>query len=188
MKKFNIFVKKARRLIEEKKENKKLVDLLKDRQNHHFKIQELKLKIFSSNTSKNWSVCVEKMIELYQLLEDVLKPEFKLMDPNDHSYNAHHWLITEGEKKIHEQCLEIMEDYNELLKFAYELRRQDCEYNQITKAEGNKLDRFTRAFLKDYLKSEELYNIILSNEWSLNDQEMRRRPGYSFMVTYGPDG
>lgn len=74
------------------------------------------------------------------------------------------------------------------MKFAYELRRQDCEINWVNKAEGEKLDRFTKAFLKEHLRPEVLFDIIVSNEWSLHEQEMRPRDGYNFMITFGTEG
>jgi len=49
-------------------------------------MQDLKYDIFSSNTSKDWPVCVQKMIELKQFIDDVLRVELENMEESDLSY------------------------------------------------------------------------------------------------------
>ena len=60
-------------------------------------------------------------------------------------------LIRQCDQRLDAELKEITKDYNDLLKFAYELRKFDCEINQINEAQGDKLDRFTKAFLQKYL-------------------------------------
>ena len=73
------------------------------------------------------------------------------MDPQDQKYGVVDNLIKKGEQKLRDHCIDICSDHNEILKFAYELRRQDCELNWVNKAQGEASDRFTKAFLEDYL-------------------------------------
>lgn len=57
-------------------------------------------------------------------------------------------LIKQGEERLDSDLKEICKDHKELLRFAYELRKQDCEINWINRAQGDKFDRFTKAFLQ----------------------------------------
>ena len=91
---------------------------------HSKKVENLRMDIFTSNTSKDWPVCVQKMIELKQYIEDVLKVDLAFeKDETSHLYQTISRQIKRGESMLNEQCTEISEKYTELLKFAYELRR-----------------------------------------------------------------
>jgi hypothetical protein len=121
------------------------------------------------------------MIEMKKFIEDVLKPEFAKMEKEDPKYDTVNDLIKKGETKLDEHLKEICKDHNELLKFAYELRRQDCEVCWINKYKGDKLDRFTKLFLYNTnMVSEVMFDIIMSNQWWKHEGEMRPRQGYDF--------
>ena len=69
-------------------------------------------------------------------------------------------VIRESIMMIEEVVQELSSDAKELVKFAYELRRQDTE------------DRYSMGFLSGQVKPPTLVDIIMSNKWSTQENKM----------------
>ena len=63
------------------------------------------------------------MIDLKKFMDDVLKVELNKMNTNDLEYEQTTEIITKGEKKLTNHLKDILTDYEEILKFAFELRK-----------------------------------------------------------------
>lgn len=164
--------------------------MLQERKSYHDKIEDLKFEIFQMKTQKKWNKCVQHMIEMHRFIEDDLKVELSYMNQKDHKYNTIVHLVKEGQKKLQAHCQDICEDFNGLFKFAYELRIQDCRINKINRADGDREDRYTKAFLRDNLKPKVLYDIIISNKYNEHDkeeEEFSAKPNYNFQLSHDQD-
>lgn len=93
------------------------------------------------------------------------------MPANDRNIQTNKNLIEDGQRKIQRIIKEIIEDYEELYKFAYELRKQDCLHcmmnnPQIGQAINNpNQSHFTDLFLKPHLPPS-ILDIIVQNMWN----------------------
>lgn len=78
--------------------------MVKTGHDHSSMIRNLRFDIFTSNTSKDWAVCVQKMIELRQYIDDVLRVELESEGEDSHLYMTIVPQIKRGEKQLEEQC------------------------------------------------------------------------------------
>ena len=89
----------TRRHLNEKK-NKQLVDMIKEWHRQNKLIQTLKKEIFKSRDAKDWPLCVQKMIEMKQFVDDELRPQHEDMEEDDEKYKTIQSLIKQGEERL----------------------------------------------------------------------------------------
>ena len=81
-------------------------------------IQTLKKEIFKSRDAKDWPLCVQKMIEMKQFIDDELRPQHEDMEEDDEKYKTIQSLIKQGEERLDQDLKEICKDHYDIFKFA----------------------------------------------------------------------
>jgi len=111
----------------------------------------------ASKNQKKYADLVGVMIELQSKINQYLK-ENGIGEELDNTKTGR--VIRESIMMIEEVVQELSSDAKELVKFAYELRRQDTE------------DRYSMGFLSGQVKPPTLVDIIMSNKWSTEENRM----------------
>jgi len=111
----------------------------------------------ASKNQKKYADLVGVMIVLQSKINQYLEDN-GIGEELDHTKTGR--VIRESIMMIEEVVQELSSDAKELVKFAYELRRQDTE------------DRYSMGFLSGQVKPPTLVDIIMSNKWSTQENRM----------------
>ena len=144
------------------------------------KLNELEQQIYESKanvqllmTEKNYEEIVAELIHLKEMGLEIKnqKHEGESIESKSHRdiwYN-------DTERFIVDTVSDISKDVSELLKFAYELRKQDAE------------DKYSYDILNGQVSPQILVDIFMNNKWDEEEQRMVlvKEQNYRFIINVG---